>query len=125
MFKNRGVEFEAPKIFFGNMLDIFLGRESEATMIENLYEKFSREKYEDNRIEFPRVQLIPSFRLFGVFVLHRAVFVVKDVELVKQITVEKFDNFPSCGGSDVSDYFCRKSLAYLNACEWRDVRNSL
>lgn len=57
VFKNRGVEFEKPKLFFGNMLHVFLGRETEAALIENFYERFSREKYEDNYVNFPRVQL--------------------------------------------------------------------
>lgn len=43
-FRRRGVEFEKPKIFFGNMLDVFLGRETEAALFEHLYDMFSREK---------------------------------------------------------------------------------
>lgn len=57
VFKNRGVEFEKPKLFFGNLLHVFLGRETEAALIENFYERFSREKYEDNCVNYPRVQL--------------------------------------------------------------------
>lgn len=43
-FSLRGIEYQKPTIFFGNMLDVFLGKESEAATFENLYEKFSREK---------------------------------------------------------------------------------
>jgi cytochrome P450 family 9 len=44
VFKKRGVEFEEPRLFFGNMLSVFTGKESEISLIESLYEKFSREK---------------------------------------------------------------------------------
>lgn len=44
VFKKRGVEFEEPRIFFGNMFGVFTGKETESTLIESLYEKFSREK---------------------------------------------------------------------------------
>lgn len=43
-FKRRGVEFEKPTLFFGNLFGVFLDGESEASVIEYLYEKFSREK---------------------------------------------------------------------------------
>lgn len=43
-FKERGVEFEKPTIFFGNMFGCFMGWESEASVFDGLYEKFSREK---------------------------------------------------------------------------------
>lgn len=44
VFKKRGVDFEEPSFFFGNMLDVFLGKIDEDSMFEYLYEKFSREK---------------------------------------------------------------------------------
>lgn len=44
-FKKRGVEFEKPKIFFGNMLNVFIGFETESSLFEYMFEKFSREKY--------------------------------------------------------------------------------
>lgn len=45
IFRDRGIEYEKPAIFFfGNMLDVFLGKISEESLFECLYEKFSREK---------------------------------------------------------------------------------
>jgi hypothetical protein len=44
VFQNRGVEYEKPKVFFGNMFEVFMGRLKEAELFEYLYERFSREK---------------------------------------------------------------------------------
>lgn len=44
IFKKRGVEYDEPIIFFGNMLNVFTGKESETSLIESMYERFAREK---------------------------------------------------------------------------------
>jgi hypothetical protein len=44
VFKNRGVEYEKPKVFFGNMFEVFMGTLKETELFEHLYERFSREK---------------------------------------------------------------------------------
>lgn len=46
-FKQRGVEFEKPAFFFGNMLNCFLGSETERDTMKFLYEKHNREKSAD------------------------------------------------------------------------------
>lgn len=66
------------------------------------------------------------FRLFGVFVLNRPVFVVKDVELVEKIMNENFDNFLNYPGSNLdaklgSEIF-HKSVSSLKNDEWRAAR---
>jgi hypothetical protein len=44
VFKNRGVEYEKPTIFFGNMFSVFMGKMKETELFEHFYDKFSREK---------------------------------------------------------------------------------
>lgn len=45
IFKQRGVAFEKPTFFFGNMfVDLIMGTEGEPTIFKHLYERFSREK---------------------------------------------------------------------------------
>lgn len=44
VFKKRGIEFEHPTLLFGNMLNSFLGNESDQATFKYLYEKFDREK---------------------------------------------------------------------------------
>lgn len=44
VFKKRGIEFEHPTLLFGNMLNSFLGNETDQATFKYLYEKFDREK---------------------------------------------------------------------------------
>lgn len=44
VFKNRGVEYEKPKLIFGNMFAVFIGKLKEDELLKTIYEKFSREK---------------------------------------------------------------------------------
>jgi hypothetical protein len=66
--------------------------------------------------------------LFGLFVLHQKVFIVKDVELAKQIMIAEFDSFVNYagGGSNrVSDEIINKCVMYLKGSEWHSARNVL
>lgn len=68
------------------------------------------------------------FRLFGFFVLHRPIFVIKDDELAKRIMIEHFDCFANFAGSEmtgVADEIIRKSLSCLEGDEWHRMRNTL
>lgn len=44
VFKRRGVVYQKPIVFFGNMFDAFVWGESLDSAIGILYERFSREK---------------------------------------------------------------------------------
>lgn len=69
------------------------------------------------------------FRLFGVFVLNRPVFVIKDIELVEKIMKENFDNFVDYPGSKFEaafrDEIFQNSLSSLKNDEWREARQVL
>lgn len=67
-------------------------------------------------------------RIFGVFVLHNPVFVIKDVELAKQIMSQHHDTFDSFAGSDSGEAFGRtlsSSIPFLRDSEWAAMRPKL
>lgn len=39
-------------------------------------------------------------RLFGMFMMRRPVFVVRDVDLIREMTIKHFNNFASGGRAD-------------------------
>lgn len=68
-----------------------------------------------------------SLRAFGFFMLMRPVYVVRDVELVKQITIKDFDHFVNHDGNltRASDGLFAKSVLLLEDNAWREMRNIL
>lgn len=55
-----------------------------------------------------------NFRLFGMFLLHRPVFVIRDVGLIRQILVDNFDCFGSYAGDASTDKSLQRSPSNVN-----------
>lgn len=70
---------------------------------------------------------VSPFRVFGMFVFMRPVFILKDVETVKQVTVQGFDHFINRDKtfSKNGDALFSKSLLHLLDNPWREMRHAL
>lgn len=66
-------------------------------------------------------------RLIGFFDMREPVYLVRDVELIRQITIKDFDNFEDHIGfiESESDALFGKSLFLLSEKKWRDMRTTL
>jgi cytochrome P450 family 9 len=62
-----------------------------------------------------------------VFEFWNPVYVIRDVELIKQLTIKEFDNFPNHRSmiDENVDTFFGKSLFIINDQKWRDMRSTL
>uniref|UniRef100_A0A6E8W4R8 Cytochrome P450 n=1 Tax=Anopheles coluzzii TaxID=1518534 RepID=A0A6E8W4R8_ANOCL len=75
----------------------------------------------------------PNAKIFGLFEMITPMFVVRDPELIKQITVKDFDHFVNHrailpgdeSSSRNSSIMFTKVLFNLNGQRWRNVRNTL
>lgn len=67
------------------------------------------------------------FRVFGMFIFTRPNLVVKDTDVVKQISIKDFDHFVNHDGSLTrgSDGIFAKSVLLLEDNPWREMRNFL
>lgn len=74
-WKNKGVPNLEPLPLVGNFLPIVLKKISFSEFIDNISNKF------------------PNDRYFGIHQFLQPIFVVKDPEIVKQITVKEFGSF--------------------------------
>lgn len=61
--------------------------------------------------------------------MQRCVFVIKDIELIKQIMITNFDNFSNYAGNEFDsaefEGLFQKSLMFLEKHEWRVMREVL
>lgn len=68
-----------------------------------------------------------SFRYFGSYQIFNPCLVVKDVDLIKQITIKDFDHFTDhvdLMNTDHDSLFS-KNLFFLKGKQWREMRNTL
>lgn len=108
-FNNTGIPHESPWPFFGNMLPVALGRVHLTTHITNLYNNWPNAKY------------------FGFYDFLTPVIIVRDLELIKAITVKHFDHFMDHRSfvNPKLDPLIGKNLFSLKGDEWRRSRNLL
>lgn len=108
-FKTREVKFVKPRVLFGNLLEVFTGRENGYSVFQKMYNKFKNEK------------------IIGFFIFLHPVFIVKDADLMKQITIKDFYYFVNHNGglTNAADKIFAKSLALLENHQWREMRNCL
>ncbi|XP_049539830.1 probable cytochrome P450 9f2 [Anopheles darlingi] len=73
----------------------------------------------------------PDARLYGTFEMLTPMFVVRDPELIKRITVKDFDHFVNhramfaAADDPTSSVLLSKTLFVLNDQRWRDMRTTL
>ncbi|XP_066992167.2 cytochrome P450 9e2 isoform X1 [Anabrus simplex] len=107
-FKSRGVKYQKPLPFLGSMTRVAFNTQSFAYLIDNAYKEFPDEPF------------------VGLFQFQTPVILVRDLELIKRITVKDFDHFTDHQLFGVPpDDFAAKNLFTLTGEEWREMRNTL
>ncbi|XP_017041063.1 probable cytochrome P450 9f2 [Drosophila ficusphila] len=115
-FKDRGIPYEKPTLYFGNMADMFLRKKAMFDVVCNLYKKGGSSKF------------------FGIFEQRQPLFMIRDPDIIKQITIKDFDHFINhrntfgTGGDDdphdMSNLF-GSSLFSMRDARWKDMRSTL
>lgn len=68
-----------------------------------------------------------NHRFFGLFEFHNPVYVIRDLDLIRQISIKDFDNFQNHRTkiNEDSDSLFGKVLSMLRYQKWRDMRATL
>lgn len=107
-FKDRGVKNMKPVVLFGNSLETMLGRKHSIYALDEYYNAF------------------PDERLVGMYEFFTPVFMIRDPELIKQITVKDFDHFVDHRSVfDDPDEVFSSNLVSLKGDQWRLMRSTL
>uniref|UniRef100_A0A1A9WIC5 Cytochrome P450 n=1 Tax=Glossina brevipalpis TaxID=37001 RepID=A0A1A9WIC5_9MUSC len=109
-FLKRGLPHKKPKILFGNMWDMVLRRKSIIDVTLDLY----------NGHDGP---------VYGVFESRQPILLIRDPDLIKQITVKDFDHFINhrnifSDENGKSNLF-GSSLTAMRDNRWKDMRSTL
>lgn len=102
-FNVRNAPFARGWPLLGCIDQMVLGKESFAMTIHRLYNRFPRDRF------------------FGLFELTQPVFVIRDPDLLRVITVQQFDHFVNHQG-DVIDPILGRTLFFLKDQKWKDMR---
>lgn len=108
-FSDRKVEFVRGWPIVGSLYKFFLGQESIANSVDNLYRKFPNEPF------------------FGIYELTHPIFIIRDPNLVKKVTTQDFEHFLNHQTNfDVElDSLLGRSLFFSHDQRWRDMRSIL
>lgn len=105
-WKNRRIPFPNPNLIFGNFKDMFLSKATEAEVINEICEKFENEKF------------------VGLYYLWTPVLLIKDMDLVKNVTERDFQFFSDhpeiTGDSEVDSV--SNSLFTMKGSVWKERR---
>ncbi|XP_055696953.1 probable cytochrome P450 9f2 [Phlebotomus papatasi] len=108
-FKEKGIKFIKPKFIVGNSDNLFTRKQTSAEFFVNIYNYYPNEK------------------LVGLFGFRQPMLLVRDPELLKQLTVKEFDHFVN--HRDImpteGEPLFAKSLILLRGEEWREMRATL
>ncbi|XP_055693821.1 probable cytochrome P450 9f2 [Lutzomyia longipalpis] len=109
VFAKRGIKFIPPRPIFGNFSDFFLGRKNLYAMVKDLY------------------NYMPEEKIYGMFELGNAKYMIKDPGLLKQILVKDFDHFFDRGVNieEDQDPLISLNIALINGKKWRDIRSTI
>ncbi|KAF5271171.1 hypothetical protein FQR65_LT17686 [Abscondita terminalis] len=108
-WKDRGVAHLRPLPVFGNLASVAFKRISVFDQMRNWYNHFRNERY------------------FGVHDLIIPVLILRDLELIKRITVKDFEYFTDHNNLVTEDIepLMEKSLLILKGQRWRNMRATL
>ncbi|CAG9824163.1 unnamed protein product [Phaedon cochleariae] len=103
---NRGVKQRLQVPFFGENLPIILRLECFADMVQRIYRQFPNERYS------------------GFFQFNTPILLIRDPELIKQITIKDFDHFVDHRAvvPENIDPIWGRNLFALTGQKWRDLR---
>ncbi|KAJ8728449.1 hypothetical protein PYW08_016834 [Mythimna loreyi] len=105
-FSRNGIKHFKPIPLFGNMFKFILRQEHVAYNLCDLYNSFPKERF------------------VGRFEFLIEVIVLRDLELIKKVTVKDFEYFLDHRGFEMDNYFSR-TLLLLKGQEWKDMRSTL
>ncbi|XP_016954056.1 probable cytochrome P450 9f2 [Drosophila biarmipes] len=115
-FKDRGIPYAKPTLYFGNMGDMFLRKRAMFDIICDLYSKGGSNKF------------------FGIFEQRQPLLMVRDPDIIKQIAIKDFDHFINHRNvfatssdddpHDMSNLF-GSSLFSMRDARWKDMRSTL
>ncbi|XP_063916065.1 cytochrome P450 9e2-like [Zophobas morio] len=105
----KGVKQGSPKFIFGDGWEQMIQRQSFSEMVEMVY------------------KMCPNTRYSGIYQFFQPTLVLKDPDLIKQITVKDFDHFVDHLRfvSEDSDPLWSNNLFALNGKRWREIRATL
>lgn len=108
-FKVRNVPFNRGVPVLGSLYKMFVGKESFADVMLNFYKQF------------------PDQRFFGLYEFLHPVYVVRDPELVKQITITDFEHFVNHQGNFEYERgsLIARTLFFDKGQHWKDMRSIL
>ena len=108
-FEKRGIPYYSYIPLLGSIWEAILQRISFAEMVEKMYQSFPDSKY------------------VGFFDFSSPIVMIRDLELLKSITVKNFDHFPDHRSFDSVDRdpLFDKNLFALRGERWKEVRNAL
>nr|CAD7427782.1 unnamed protein product [Timema monikensis] len=108
-WKKRGVVFSNPTPLFGNLKDLFLQRDSMGDFLMKEYEKHSGQPY------------------FGLFSVDKPAFVVRDLDVTRNILVKDFEVFQdrSISVDEQTDPLNAKGIIVQKGKKWRYIRMKL
>nr|CAD7401805.1 unnamed protein product [Timema poppensis] len=108
-WKKRGVVFSNPTPLFGSLKDLFLQRDSMGGFLMKEYEKHAGQPY------------------FGLFSIDKPAFVVRDLDVAKNILVKDFEVFQnrSISVDEQTDPLNAKGIIVQKGKKWRYIRMKL
>nr|BAM73826.1 cytochrome P450 [Bombyx mori] len=109
LFSKHGVKGFTPLPFFGNMGRIVIKMDHFSDHIQSLYDSF------------------PEERFVGRYEFLNPMVIIRDIELLKKITVKDFEHFldhRTIINKDTDPFFGR-SLFFLRDQDWKDMRSTL
>ncbi|XP_051170741.1 cytochrome P450 9e2-like [Leptopilina boulardi] len=109
IFQNHGIPYKSPMPIFGNQTPVIFRKIYMGHLIEKLYNENSKAKY------------------FGLFDFMNPVIVLRDMELIKTVTVKNFENFPNhkIFFDESWEPLFSKNLFALQNEKWHNVRTLL
>ncbi|KAF5271172.1 hypothetical protein FQR65_LT17687 [Abscondita terminalis] len=108
-WKTRGVPHRKPIPILGNLGEVLLRRKAFFDHAREVYNEFSKERY------------------FGYYQLVNPVIYIRDLDLIKRMTIKDFDYFTDHNGIITEDVepLMGKTLFNLKGQKWRDMRATL
>ncbi|CAG9584957.1 unnamed protein product [Danaus chrysippus] len=107
-FTRFGVKQQTPFPFLGNMLRVTLRLEHLSDTMNSMYKQF------------------PEERFIGRFDFIKPCLFVRDIELIKKITIKDFEHFVDRSGFSIEvDSLFSRNLFSLKGQEWKDMRSTL
>nr|CAB3515409.1 unnamed protein product [Spodoptera littoralis] len=107
-FSRQGIKHLKPVPLFGNMAKMLMRTEHFCDHIVNLYQSF------------------PEERFVGRYEFVKEIIFVRDLELIKKMTVKDFEHFLDHRSIfSTSDSYFSRNLLSLQGQEWKDMRSTL